>query len=105
MNDRLEDFTDVFREAFTGKKSGVEATPSRKMRAMKRAQELETKLSDKCVVALIDLFQADVGVADAYLSLTRSGVRKAWVDARTKHIVEDSDEENHNNGDGDDFYV
>ncbi|KIJ94776.1 hypothetical protein K443DRAFT_11857 [Laccaria amethystina LaAM-08-1] len=47
MNNRLDDFTDAFREAFSGGKTGVDATPSRKMRAMKRAQDLETTLSDK----------------------------------------------------------
>jgi hypothetical protein len=98
MNNRLDDFTDAFREAFSGGKTGVDATPSRKMRAMKRAQDLETTLSDKRIVALIDLFQADVSVADAYLSLTHDGVREAWVQARTKHITEDNEDE-------DDFYA
>ncbi|KAF8165808.1 hypothetical protein B0H34DRAFT_671559 [Crassisporium funariophilum] len=88
MNERLDDFTDVFHEAFTGKKSGVEATPSQKMQAMQHMQELETTLSDECIVALIDLFQADVSVADVYLSISRDGVRKAWVAASTKHVLE-----------------
>ncbi|KAH9478162.1 hypothetical protein JR316_0008615 [Psilocybe cubensis] len=46
MNSRLDEFTDVFREAFVGKRGGVEATPSRKTRAMKRVQQLETQLSN-----------------------------------------------------------
>ena len=89
MNDRLDDFTNAFHEAFSGKKSGVDTTPSQKMQAMKRAQDLKTTLPDKCVVALIDLFQANVSVADVYLSLTHDGVREAWVHARTKHIREE----------------
>lgn len=89
MNEKLEEFTDVFRDAMSGKRSGVESTPSRKTRAMKRAQQLETTLSDKCIVGLIDLFQNDVNIADAYLALTRDGVRKQWVSARTKAIREE----------------
>ncbi|KAF8802780.1 hypothetical protein BYT27DRAFT_7111569, partial [Phlegmacium glaucopus] len=65
-------------------------------------QALETTLSDECIVALIDLFQSDVSVADAYLSLTRDGVREAWVQARTKHIREDKDGVDE---DGDDWYA
>jgi hypothetical protein len=58
---------------------------------MKRAQDIETTLSDKHIVALIDLFQADVSVADAYLSLTHDGVCEAWVQAHTKHITEEDE--------------
>lgn len=74
MNNHLDKFTNVFQEAFLGKKSGVEATPSRKTWAMKRVQLLETKLSNNYKVALIDLFQSDISMADAYLSLTHDGV-------------------------------
>src|ERR1700678_254470 len=63
----------------TGKKTGLEASPIRKSTAMKRAQELETDLSDECVVGLIDLFQAHVAVADTYLSLSHEAIRKKWV--------------------------
>jgi hypothetical protein len=31
MNDRLDDFTGAFREAFSGGKTGVDTTPSQKM--------------------------------------------------------------------------
>jgi hypothetical protein len=46
MNERLEDFTEVFREVFTGKKSSVLSIPQQKSKAIKCAQELETTLSD-----------------------------------------------------------
>jgi hypothetical protein len=94
MNDKLDDFTDVFREAMSGKKTGVDSTPSRKTRAMQRAQAVEITLSDKRIVALIDLFQKDVTVADAYLAITRDGVRKKWVEARTCDVQDDDEEDN-----------
>lgn len=95
MNDKLGDFTEVFREVMTGKKSGVMSTPQRKAQAMQRAQELETTLSDRRLVGLIDLFRADTTMADTYLSLTRAGIRKEWVHTHTKHIkeVEEGEEE------------
>ena len=92
MNERLEDFTEVFREVFTGKKSGVLSTPQRKSKAMQRAQELETTLSDQCIVGLVDLFQADIMMADTYLSLHREGVRKQWVRHHTKHFKDDDED-------------
>lgn len=52
MNDRLDEFTDVFREAFAVKGSRLPSTPQRKAKAMQRAQELETTLSDRRLVAL-----------------------------------------------------
>ncbi|KAF8817314.1 hypothetical protein BYT27DRAFT_7016233, partial [Phlegmacium glaucopus] len=51
----------------------------RKAKAMQRAQELETTLSDRRLVGLIDLFRADTTMADTYLSLSRAGIRKEWV--------------------------
>jgi len=92
MNERLEDFTEVFREVFTGKKSGVLSTPQRKSKAMQRAQELETTLSDQCIVGLVDLFRADITMADTYLSLHREGVRKQWVRHHTKHFKDDDED-------------
>ncbi|KAF8160419.1 hypothetical protein BJ912DRAFT_936010 [Pholiota molesta] len=37
---------------------------------------------------LMDLFQNDVTMADAYLSIKRHGVRKAWVNQHLPHIPE-----------------
>ncbi|KDR83286.1 hypothetical protein GALMADRAFT_221190 [Galerina marginata CBS 339.88] len=63
----------------------------RKTEAMERVQRLETGLSDRYIVALIDLFQEDVSAADVYLTLTREGVRKEWVKARVRHIREEEE--------------
>src|SRR5271168_4571534 len=91
IKEGLVEFTEVFRNATTGKKTGLEASLIRKSMAMKRAQELETDLSDECVVGLIDLFQADVAVADTYLSLSCEAIRKKWVRARIKDIIEEEE--------------
>lgn len=40
MKEGLVEFTEVFRDAMTGKKSGLEASPIRKSMAMKRAQRI-----------------------------------------------------------------
>jgi len=92
MNEQLEDFTKVFREVFTSKKSGVLSTPQRKSKAMQRAQELETTLSNQCIVGLVDLFRADITMADTYLFLHREGVRKQWVCHHTKHFKDDDED-------------
>lgn len=76
-------------DAMGGKKLGLEASPLRKTLAMRRAQELETDLSDQCVVGLIDLFRADVAVADTYLSLTWESICKKWVSVQIKSILEE----------------
>ena len=74
MNDKLEEFTDVFQAVFTGKKSGLASTPQQKAKAMQQAQELEAMLSDQRMIRLIDLLCADITIADTYLSLKREGV-------------------------------
>ncbi|KAF8799081.1 hypothetical protein BYT27DRAFT_7227977 [Phlegmacium glaucopus] len=48
MREGLEEFTEVFHDVMTGKKSNLDATPIQKSMAMKWAQELETDLSDRC---------------------------------------------------------
>jgi hypothetical protein len=47
-----------------------------KSKTIKCAQELETTLSDWCVVGLVDFFWADITMADTYLSLHHEGVCK-----------------------------
>ena len=49
-------------------------------------------MSDKCIVALIDLFQNDITVADAYLAIMYNGVRKKWVEAHTCDIRKDEED-------------
>jgi hypothetical protein len=54
-------------------------SPSRKTKAIQRAQELEEGLDDDKLAALIRVFQADVNAADAYLVIKRDGLRRAWI--------------------------
>ncbi|KAF8877839.1 hypothetical protein CPB84DRAFT_1752048 [Gymnopilus junonius] len=64
-----------------------------RIEAIKRVQALETDLSDRCIVALIDIFETKVEAADVYLSLTRESVRKQWVNNRIGHIREQERED------------
>ena len=84
ISDQLSDFTDAFRAGTAAEMQPrtVMSSPERKMRAMERAQELETDLDDKHLVALIGLFQTDVSAADAYLVLKRDGLCKVWVESK-----------------------
>jgi hypothetical protein len=89
IHDRLDDFTEIFRYAMTDSHvPQLLATPARKSKAMQRAQTLESTLSDEHIVKLMDLFQKDVTMADAYLSIKRHGVRKAWVNQHLPHTPE-----------------
>jgi len=58
----------------------------RKTLALERVQELETTLSDQCITALVELFHADITMADTYLALSRDGVRKQWISNRLKQV-------------------
>jgi hypothetical protein len=37
------------------------------------------KVTDQQLVALVNLFHSDIGVADTYMELKCEGLRKAWV--------------------------
>ena len=56
-------------------------SPSRKTKAIQRAQELEEELDDTRLAALIRIFQSDVYAADAYMVIKRDGLRKAWIES------------------------
>ncbi len=84
VNDQFEDFNSLMRtlvslEGYGGPLAAMPSTPQRKQKAMLRAQELETDLSDAQMVSLINLFQQEAGAADAYLVIQREALRKAWV--------------------------
>lgn len=79
ISERLDNFTEAFRVATGTSMTGIEASPIRKRRAIRSAQELEDDLSDLDLVNLVNLFRSDVGAADTYMELKREGLRKAWV--------------------------
>ncbi|KAM5530466.1 hypothetical protein V8D89_015866 [Ganoderma adspersum] len=60
----------------------VPLTPQKKQLAIRRAQQLEQHLEDDKMILLLNLFEKDVGVADAYLVIEQDGLRKAWVDRK-----------------------
>lgn len=57
-------------------RAGVDATPTRKGRAMKRAQQLE---ATEDAVALFNVFEENVSAADAYMIIDSSPLRRGWV--------------------------
>ena len=65
----------------------IAPSPSRKTKAIQRAQELEVDLDDKKLVSLIRIFQADVNAADAYMVLEREGVRKLWIESTLSALL------------------
>ena len=76
LSDQLSDFTDAF---WAGTAANIQpytvlSSPEKKMQAMECTQELETKLDDEHLVALIGLFQIDVSAADAYFVLKCDGL-------------------------------
>ncbi|KAG6819327.1 hypothetical protein H0H93_012870 [Arthromyces matolae] len=68
------------RDSFGSKKSGLEATPRRKQKAIIRAQRLETGwLSDKEMVSFIGLLERDIAAVDSYEVLENDSLRKEWI--------------------------
>jgi hypothetical protein len=57
----------------------MEVSPLCKRRAIRSAQEVEVELTNRQLVALVNLFCSDIGAADTYMELKREGLRKAWV--------------------------
>lgn len=82
LREGLDNFTGVFASVAAGRPVGVEATPVRKDKAIKRMEQLETDLDDMQKLDLMDLFTKDVKMADAYLSMEGEGLRKRWVERR-----------------------
>jgi len=77
----LVEFNGIFRDGIESMANprGIDATPKRKKAAMARAQDLEEDLEDEQMLSIIDLFQTDVSAADAYMTLKRDGLQKAWI--------------------------
>jgi hypothetical protein len=65
---------------FQPEKARADTSPERWAKAMDVHQELEDYLDDDHMVAFIDLFRADMAVADAYLAIKRESLQKKWVE-------------------------
>lgn len=79
LREELSSFGQTFIEVSTPPVPSLAPSPSRKTKAIQRAQELEDELDDVRLAELIRVFQADVNAADAYLVIKRDGLRKAWI--------------------------
>jgi hypothetical protein len=79
LGGHIDSFTDAFRVATGTAPTNMEVSPLRKRCAIRSAQEVEVELTNRQLVALVNLFRSDVGAADTYMELKREGLRKAWV--------------------------
>ena len=59
-----------------------DTSPEHRAKAMDILQELEDYLDDDCMVALIDLFRADLAAADAYLAIKHYSLQKKWLETQ-----------------------
>jgi hypothetical protein len=57
----------------------MEVSPLRKCHAIRSAQEVEVELTNRQLIALVNLFRSDIGAAATYMELKHEGLRKAWV--------------------------
>lgn len=70
----------------SGRPVGLDATPTRKTKAIKRLETLEDDLDNEEKLDMMDLFQKDVGMADAYMSIQGEDLRKGWVQRRLREL-------------------
>jgi hypothetical protein len=85
LGGHISDISDAIRST-TGRPTGLEASPLRKRRAVRSAEEREGDLDEEDLITLVDIFTADVSAADTYMELRRDGLRKAWVANRLKVV-------------------
>ena len=64
----------------------ADTSPEHQAKAMELFQENKYYLTDDCIIAFIDLFQADITAADAYIVLKCDSLMKAWVEQQMKEI-------------------
>jgi hypothetical protein len=55
---------------------------ARKSAARRRAQDVDTWLDDQHQIGLMDIFHADVEMADQYIEIKKESLRKLWVKTR-----------------------
>jgi hypothetical protein len=79
LGGHINSFTNAFHVATGTAPTNMEVSPLHKCRAIQSAQEVEVELTNQQLIALVNLFCSDVGVADTYMELKCEGLRKAWV--------------------------
>jgi hypothetical protein len=80
----MEDYNSIIRYGMSRKYGPTTPTVTdpvaeRKKAAMHRAQDLEKYLSFDHLAALLELFEGDVNVANSYMNIDGTELRKAWV--------------------------
>jgi hypothetical protein len=79
LSGHIDSFTDAFRVATGTAPTNMEVSPLHKCRVIQSAQEVEVELTNRQLIALVNPFHSDIGVADTYMELKHEGLRKAWV--------------------------
>lgn len=85
---QLGEFTSRFEKVMAPRPAArrTETSPERRMAAIKRLQDLETRNLDiNRLVALVDLFKSSTDAAATYLSLDLDILRRSWLE---KQLVE-----------------
>jgi hypothetical protein len=85
LGGHISDISDAIRDT-TGQPTGLEASPLWKCRAVQSAEECEGDLDKEDLIALVNIFTADVSAADTYMELRWDGLQKAWVANHLKAV-------------------
>jgi hypothetical protein len=73
LGGHISDISDAIRDA-TGQPTGLKASPLQKHRAVRSAEECEGDLDEEDLIALVNIFTADVSAADTYMELRQDGL-------------------------------
>jgi hypothetical protein len=85
LGDTLSDFTTSFHTSVQWcDQPPVNLTVEQNNAAMEHAQDLETNLSNDQLAALLELFQFNVSIADAYMVIKCELLWKAWMQRKLK---------------------
>ena len=81
-----ETITDIGMVIGNSSCAGGESSPVWKRKAMDLAQELEDDLSDNDLSSLLELFETNVMMANAYVTIKWEGLQKTWVQRKLVKI-------------------
>jgi hypothetical protein len=85
LRGHISDISDPICDA-TGRPTGLEASHLWKHQAVRSAEEREGDLDEEDLIALVNIFTADVSATDTYIELQWEGLRKAWVANHLKAV-------------------
>jgi hypothetical protein len=82
IKESLDTFNTAFRQSILTQPecSHADTSPEHQSKAMESLQERETDIDAPCIVALLDLFQANTASVDTYLAIKQDEVRLLWIE-------------------------